>query len=198
MELNAWRALGTGDVVGFLRSDLKSAKELVWVIGPWIDDFFGEFLVGSILSSIALRVVTRPSNGVESAFREHAVAARARFGERANTTVRVMESLHAKLVVIDEEIVYCGSANWYRYSLEESREIVLRGPAADASGLMDEVQIIWDQSVEEPLISHEVRNVAVSRGYSKEIIDPIAAAKLKEVEGSFIIKPLGRGRSGRA
>jgi len=64
-------------------------------------------------------------------FEEHAMAAYARLEERPNTVVKLLATLHAKVVIVDERILYCGSANWYRYSLEESREIVLRDrPAA--------------------------------------------------------------------
>jgi len=187
MPSSAWQTLGTGNVLGHLRADLKRASSSVCVVGPWIDAFFAQILVTSLPAATDLRVVTRPPSGANSSFGEHAIAARTCLEERPNTVVKLLANLHAKLVIVDEQIVYCGSANWYRYSLEESREIVLRGPVASAVGLLDEVQVIWDQATDEPLIEQPTKTRDTAEGYTKEVIDPVAAAKLKEVPGSFVI-----------
>ncbi|WP_158497282.1 phospholipase D-like domain-containing protein [Methylocystis sp. ATCC 49242] len=187
MSSNSWQTLGTGKVLGYLRPDLTSASSSVWVLGPWIDAFFAEVLL-SLPAAVDLRVVTRPPYQASSSFREHGIAARARLDERPNTTVRVLANLHAKLVIIDEQVVYCGSANWYRFSLEESRELVLRGPVVSAIGLMDEVQVIWDEATQEGFPHAPVKSQSTADGYMKEVIDPIAEAKLREVPGSFVLK----------
>jgi len=145
-------------------------------------------LANSLQPAVKLRVVTRPSSGANSSFAEHATAARVCLTGRPNTILKLLANFHAKLIIIDEEILYCGSANWYRYSLEESREIVLRGPVANTLGILDEAQIIWDQAVDAPLLTEPVSKTnAIVGGYTQEVIDPIAAAKLKEVPGSFVI-----------
>jgi len=190
-----WQTLGTGDVLGHLRSDLKRTSSSAWVIGPWIDGFFAEILVTSLPAKAVLRVVTRPSSGANSSFAEHALAARAYFRERSNTVVRLLTSLHAKLVVIDEHVVYCGSTNWYRYSLQESCEIVFRGPVASVSGLLDQIQVIWDQASDDEQPIDEISKWReTAEGYMKEVIDPVAEAKLKEVPGSFVIRRPARRR----
>jgi hypothetical protein len=194
MPSNGWRTLGTSNVLGYLRADLKHASSSVWVLGPWIDVFFADVLVLSLPVAIDLRVVTRPPDQAGSSFREHGIAARARLGGRPNTTVRLLANLHAKLVVIDEQIVYCGSANWYRFSLEESRELVLRGPAVSAMGLMDEVQVIWDEATQEGFPQTPEKSPATAKGYMKEVVDPIAEAKLREVPGSFVLRRPGTRR----
>ena len=119
------------------------------MIGPWIDAFFAQILVEALPTKAALRVVTRPPSGGNSNFDEHAIAACIFLRDRPNTLVKLLTNLHAKLLVVDERIVYCGSANWYRYSLEESCEIVLRGPVASVTGLLDEIQVIWDLASEQ-------------------------------------------------
>jgi len=194
VPLNSWKALGTGEILGFLRADLKKAKTSVWVVGPWIDFFFAEFVIDTLDRAAELRVLTRPPSGASASFSEHAVAARTCFESRPNTFVKLLTGLHAKVVIIDEATAYCGSANWYRYSLEESREIVLRGPVSSASGLLDEVQVIWDQATSELLNKEKIKTSAISHGYTMEVIDPVAAAKLKEVPGSFVINPTPRRR----
>jgi hypothetical protein len=188
MPLSGWRALGTANVLGFLRADLKGTSSGIWVIGPWIDAFFAQMLVDSVAAKPELRVVTRPLGGADSNFREHAIAARSCFEDRPNTRVRLLSNLHAKLVIIDERIVYCGSANWYRYSLQESREIVLRGLVEGTSGLLDEVQVLWDEAKPDPPVEGSRRTETTAHGYMEEVVDPVAEAKLKEVPGSFILR----------
>jgi phosphatidylserine/phosphatidylglycerophosphate/cardiolipin synthase-like enzyme len=188
MPSNGWRALGTANVLGFLRADLKRASFGVWVIGPWIDAFLAQMLVDSLPAKVELRVVTRPTSGADSNFREHAIAARVCFEDRPNTEVKLLANLHAKLVIIDEHILYCGSANWYRYSLEESREIVLRGLVDDVSEILDEAQVIWDEAKSESPTECRKRTETTAHGYMVEVMDPVAEAKLKEVPGSFILR----------
>jgi len=188
MPSNDWRTLGTANILGFVRADLKRASSCVWVIGPWIDAYFAQVVVDSLSVKTELRVVTRPPNGAGPSFREHAIAARACFQERPNTTVRLLANLHAKLVIIDRHYVYCGSANWYRYSLEESREIVFRGPVEGIHALLDEVQVIWDEAELEPSMEQPKRTERTAHGYMQEVVDSAAEAKLKEVPGSFILR----------
>ena len=194
MSSNAWQTLGKGSVLGHLRADLKRASVEVWVVGPWIDAFFARILAGSLPAAPELRVITRPLRGASVDFRAHASAARLYFEERPKTVVKLLGALHAKVIVIDETVVYCGSANWYRYSLEESCELVLRGPATGVDGLLDALQTLWEQATHEPLPEAPVEMSSTSAGYTKEIIDPIAAAKLEEVPGSFVIQQRNRRR----
>lgn len=203
MPSTSWLALGTGEVLGHLRADFKGAKSLVQIIGPWIDAFFADVVISTVPSEVGLHVLTRPASGGIGGFEDHASAARAAFERRPRSTVRLLDALHAKAIIIDESITYCGSANWYRYSLEQSRELVLKGAAEQVRGLLDQVQVLWDAGdavdvFEEATAPQQpsprkvpMRDLA--RGYSREVLDPIAAAKLREVPGSFVLK----GHSGR-
>lgn len=194
MSSSAWQMLGKGSVLGHLRADLKRASAEVWVVGPWIDAFFAQILAGSLPAAPELRVITRPLHGASVDFRAHASAARLYFEERPKTVVKLLDALHAKVIVIDETVVYCGSANWYRYSLEESCELVLRGPATGVDGLLDALQTLWEQATHEPFPEAPPEIRSTSAGYAKEILDPIATAKLEEVPGSFVIKQTNRRR----
>jgi phosphatidylserine/phosphatidylglycerophosphate/cardiolipin synthase-like enzyme len=197
MPSNGWRALGTANVLGYLRADVKRATSRVWVVGPWIDAFFAQEVVSLLSANTELRIITRPPNGANSSFREHALAARICFDDRPNTAVKLLANLHAKLVVIDEQIVYCGSANWYRYSLQESREMVLRGPIKGISGLLDELQVFWDSATTEPQKERHKTTATTAQGYMEEVTDPVADAKLKEVPGSFVLRRLPARRPPR-
>jgi hypothetical protein len=124
-------------------------------------------------------------------FLKYAQAAWQRFSDRGNAQIRTLHHLHAKVVVIDGMITYCGSANWYWYSLQEAAEIVLRGDAQDIPTLLDELASLWGQAtiqnVELPP-SPTLFSTAASGGYKEEVVDPIAAAKMAEVQGSFVLR----------
>lgn len=187
MPSDGWQTLGKGDVLGHLRGDLKKAQHLVMIVGPWIDAFFAEAVVAALPAKVELRVTTRPATATSAPFAAHAAAAVQTLQRRPQTSVRTLATLHAKVVVVDERVVYCGSANWYRYSLEQSREIVLRGPLADVPGVLDELQVIWEQASIEAIAPVRPEPVVVHEGYQEEVLDPIAAAKLKAVPGSFVL-----------
>jgi len=131
-------------------------------------------------------------------FLEHAQAARQRFADRGNAEIRTLHHLHAKVILIDGIIAFCGSANWYRYSLEEAAEIVLRGDGQEVPTLLDELASFWDQAIAENLEvppSPSPLSTARPEGYQDELVDPIAAAKMAEVPGAFVLRhkpPRGR------
>ncbi len=189
MASRAWRALGRGSVLGTLRADVKRATREVLLVGPWIDDHVAAAVVEACAPAVALRVLTRPIESSSPGFASHAAAAAARFAGRANTEVRTLERLHAKVAVIDGRIGYVGSANWYRFSLEESFEVVVRAELDDLGGLADELASLWDQA--ERLEARAGRQPASPRatgiGYREEVVDPVAAAVLAQVPGAFVI-----------
>lgn len=195
MPSPSWRALGAHSVLGQLRADLKTAREEVWLVGPWIDDYFAEALLGCLPTGPTLRVVTRPLTKAGDGFAERAREAWAMLMERPKTELRFHETVHAKVIIIDESLAYCGSANWYRYSLETAREIVLRGPLSLAAGIGDEVQVIWEEATaadERP--RRKTRPGAKAEGQREEVLDPIAAEVLKRVKGSFVVGMKARTR----
>jgi phosphatidylserine/phosphatidylglycerophosphate/cardiolipin synthase-like enzyme len=99
-----------------------------------------------------------------------------------------LERLHAKCLLIDQRIAYVGSANWYRYSLEESLEIVLRGPAAAVAGLQQTCEELWEQAHAFPIPSHPTTPTpAPATGITHELLEPIAAQVLKENPKAFIL-----------
>jgi hypothetical protein len=197
MPSKSWQTLGTGNILGYLRADMKRASSSAWVMGPWIDAFFANVLIESLPAALVLRVVTRPLEGASPSFAEHALGARECLDARPHTATKLLANLHAKVIIFDDELVYCGSANWYRYSLEDSREIVLRGSVSDAKWLLDEMQVIWEQAVVSPQLKRTPKRREVTDGYSKEVIDPLAEAKLKEVPGSFVLRAPPRGSKQR-
>ena len=191
MPSTDWRALGPGNLMGHLRSDLKKATREVLIVGPWIDSFFADLVIGASPSAVAFRILTRPLGAMSPGFLEHAQAARQRFTDRGHAEIRTLHHLHAKVILIDGIIAFCGSANWYRYSLEEAAEIVLRGDSEEVPTLLDELASLWDQATAENLQfppRPALPSTATSGGYKEEVIDPTAAAKIAEVPGAFFLR----------
>ncbi len=191
MPSNDWRALGPGNLLGHLRSDLKKAVREVLIVGPWIDAFFADLVIGASPTTVAFRILTRPLGAMSPGFLEHAQAAQQLFTDRGNAEIRTLHHLHAKVILIDGIIAFCGSANWYRYSLEEAAEIVLRGDGQEVPTLLDELASLWDQATAENLEvlpPPAMLSTATPEGYQQEVVDPIAAAKMAEVPGAFVLR----------
>jgi phosphatidylserine/phosphatidylglycerophosphate/cardiolipin synthase-like enzyme len=190
MSSTNWRALGPDNLLGHLRSDLKKATQGVLIVGPWIDAFFADLVIGAAPTAIAFRILTRPLSTMSPSFLEHAQAAQQRFKDRGNVETRTLHHLHAKVILIDSIIAFCGSANWYRYSLEEAAEIVLRCDGREVPSLLDDLASLWDQATAEDLETPPPapHRMATSDGYKEEVVDPIAAAKMAEVPGAFVLR----------
>lgn len=190
MPSTASRVLGRGSVLASLRTDLRGARSRVDVFGPWIDGWTAEQIVAALQPGIALRVLLRPRDGCEASFATHRHDACAVFAQRA-AEVRELAALHAKVIAIDGALAYVGSANWYRYSLEESLELVVRAPFTELAGLAEHLEVLWSQGDPTSLpcrgaaATHEARRS--TEGRREELVDPVAAAVLRSVGGTFVI-----------
>jgi phosphatidylserine/phosphatidylglycerophosphate/cardiolipin synthase-like enzyme len=101
--------------------------------------------------------------------------------------VRTLESLHAKCVLIDDYLAYCGSANWYRFSLEKGCEVTIRGPAEAVSGLAAQLEELWGQSAELRRADTVRPPAGPPAGIREEVIDPVAAAVLAADPKAFVL-----------
>jgi len=69
--------------------------------------------------------------------------------------------------------------------------MVLRGPVQAVPSLLDELSSLWDQGRPEDLKGEPVKLLeptTTAEGYREELLDPIAAAKLAEVPGAFVLR----------
>jgi phosphatidylserine/phosphatidylglycerophosphate/cardiolipin synthase-like enzyme len=102
--------------------------------------------------------------------------------------VRTLERLHAKCLLIDDRLCYVGSANWYRYSLETSLEIVLRGPLDSAPGLQQECEVLWEQATPFSIPTPPTATAtSAATGITHEVLDPLAAQVLRENPKAFVL-----------
>jgi len=139
------KCIGSGRVLAYLRNDLAKATRSILIIGPWLDDYFAQEIIRVAPENIEARVLVRGEKNVEPrawigtqqaifTFRNHWKAFQA----------RQLGLVHAKVICIDGQIAYLGSANWYRFSLEKAKEIVLRLPVNEMENLEGELENLWE------------------------------------------------------
>lgn len=136
-------------------------------------------------------MLVRPKAEVDALAWDRTLAALSIFaGHWSTFEGRHLERLHAKCICIDDRIVYVGSANWYRYSVETSVEIVLRGAVDRVEGGMSQLESLWDRGeILEvlPRPAKEVDDEKPAAGIAHEILDPLAAEALKANPKAFVL-----------
>jgi len=185
-----FKCVGPGEALAYIRTDLRGAQSSVLIIGPWLDDYFAEQLVSVSHKILSARVLVRSQSQVDPLAWDRTMVALEIFAEHwAVCECRSLDRLHAKCLQIDEQTVYVGSANWYRYSLEESREILLRGPVNSIEGRCTELESLWDQG-KLVTVQENVRGGSTQQatGIRHEVPDALAAQVLKDVPKSFVLR----------
>jgi hypothetical protein len=191
MSFERFKCVGQGEVLAYLRADLRKAEKSLFIIGPWLDDYFAEQVVKFASRELKARVLVRPEAEVDALAWERTLAALSVFaGHWSRFEGRHLERLHAKCICIDEQIVYVGSANWYRYSVETSVEIVLRGAVDGVEGGISQLESLWDRGeVLEvlPRPKKEADDEKLAAGIAHEVLDPLAAEALKANPKAFVL-----------
>src|SRR5438270_13587107 len=139
MASGNFTCVGPGKSLAYLRGDVRAAAGSFFLIGPWLDSYVAEQIVLLAPRNLQARVLVRAEQQVEAEVWREIVKGLSRFAAHWNQfEARTLERLHAKCVLIDDRLCYVGSTNGYRYSVETSLEIVLRGPLDSAPGLQQE------------------------------------------------------------
>jgi PLD-like domain len=190
MSSENFKCVGPGEALAYIRNDLRHARSSVLIIGPWLDDYFAEQLVLVSGKTLSARVLVRSQPQVDPVAWDRTMAALGTFAEYwAACECRSLDYLHAKCLQIDNQIVYVGSANWYRYSLETSLEILIRGDLNSIEGHCTELESLWDQG-KSVVNLEKVGSVKPQQatGITHEVPDRLAAEVLKNVPGSFVLR----------
>jgi phosphatidylserine/phosphatidylglycerophosphate/cardiolipin synthase-like enzyme len=195
MSSGSFTCVGPSKTLAYLRGDLRKATSSFLLIGPWLDTYVAEQIVLHASGNLKVRVLVRAEKQVEAEVWQEIVSALSTFAAHwKQFEVRTLERLHAKCLLVDEALAYVGSANWYRYSLETSLEIVLRGPLDSAPGLQQECEALWEQAT--PFQIPSGRSTAAASeptGITHEVLDPLAAKVLRENPKAFVLgKKKGR------
>lgn len=189
MSYNSFTCIGSGKTLAYLRSDLKAASDTLVIVGPWIDDYFAHEIVLVTPSEIKMRILVRPEKQMEQEAWNRTSAALSIFDSHfEDFKAKGLYNLHAKFLIIDDAITYVGSANWYRYSLEKSIEVVLRGSTEIVHGLDIEFERLWNNA--ETILLNKEKPIAKIRsfGIDREILDPIAAQVLRDNPKAFFLR----------
>lgn len=187
-----FKCIGSGRVLAYLRNDLTKATRSLFIIGPWLDDYFAQAMTRAAPVNIEVRLLVRGKKNVDPVAWEHTQQAICIFRNHwIELKTRHLDLLHAKVICIDGEIVYVGSANWYQFSLEKSKEIVLRLPVREMANLKEELENLWELGIElDAMIEIPQANISQDRlnrvepqkvgtGTNQEILDQLDALALQ-------------------
>ncbi|OPY50973.1 MAG: hypothetical protein A4E49_02473 [Methanosaeta sp. PtaU1.Bin112] len=190
MSLNGFMLIGPGKVLAYLRDDLSRASESLVIVGPWLDDYFADQVVLASPSELDARAIVREEEQMDPEAWQRTSAALSIFAAKwTDFKARTQSRLHAKFLCIDDKILYLGSANWYRYSLEKSFELVLRGPKNEIVGFDEELERLWRNAADLKVQQNSRKsNKSIAKGIDYEIIDPIAQKALKENPKAFVLR----------
>jgi hypothetical protein len=198
MSSESFKCVGPGEVLAYLRADLRRATKSLFIIGPWLDDYFAEQVVKPASRDLDARVLVRSETEVDALAAERTRAALAIFAAHwATFESRHLTRLHAKCVCIDGRTVYVGSANWYRYSMENAVEIVVRGPVEAIEGGASQLESLWDRGevlAVAPRLEKADEAEPPAVGINHEVLDPLAAEALKANPKAFVLGKKGRRR----
>ena len=189
MSSGSFTCVGPSKTLAYLRGDLRKATSSFLLIGPWLDTYVAEQIVLHASGDLQARVLVRAERQVGAEVWQEIVSALAMFAAHwKRFEVRTLDRLHAKCLLVDEAFAYVGSANWYRYSLETSLEIVLRGPLESVPGLLQECEALWEQATPFRLPSGDTTPAdSGPTGITHEVLDPLAAKVLRENPKAFIL-----------
>jgi phosphatidylserine/phosphatidylglycerophosphate/cardiolipin synthase-like enzyme len=156
------------------------------MVCPWIDEYFAEEVCKASIAELSeVKVLMRPESAVEIEVWPHMLAAVRRIKERfPSAQVRTLERLHAKVIVLDDAVAFIGSTNLYRFSLQHSHELGVRGPITEMGNLAAEVMHLFDEA--DPL-EVEPGSVQDSSGIQKEVLDPIVQEILERNPGAWVV-----------
>lgn len=167
------KLLGKGQLLPHLRTTISQASQSIWIVGPWLDAYF----VGNIIDSISyleieVRFIVRIDDDgiIDSKTLSALNLARKNI---PNYHARSLLNLHSKVILIDKEIFYLGSTNWYWYSLHKSQEITVTGKTGLLPEIIKELDDYWDKAI--PLTTADVKGYhdlePLTEDISREIIE---------------------------
>jgi hypothetical protein len=66
MSSEKFKCVGPGEVLAFLRADLRRATKSLLIIGPWLDDYFAEQVIKPASRDLGVRVLVRPETEADA------------------------------------------------------------------------------------------------------------------------------------
>lgn len=186
----SFKALGQGKILPYLIGDIKKAQEEIIIFGPWLDAYFINEVISNINDDVSLQLLIRLDG--EANIKENTLNCVRLFKEKIpKFEAKMLNTLHAKIIIIDRKIAYIGSANWYKYSLETAFEIVMRGSYDNIRELGYLINDYWNKGEYIDTENGNMITLATTntklKEYNSEILDPLIKKVLSENPKAFII-----------
>jgi phosphatidylserine/phosphatidylglycerophosphate/cardiolipin synthase-like enzyme len=140
------KLLSRGVILPHLQTSISQATDSILIVGPWLDAYF----VGEIIDSLAdlnmgVSFIVRIEDGYVIDSKTLSALNLARKNIK-NFQARTLKNLHSKIILIDKDIFYLGSTNWYWYSLHESLEVTVTGKTFILPGIISEMDSYWEKA----------------------------------------------------
>lgn len=140
------KLLTKGQILPHLQMSISQTTGSIIIVGPWLDAYFTGKVIDSLPNpDIEVSFLVRiDDDGVIDAKTLSALnLARKNIN---NFQARTLHQLHSKVIIIDNETFYMGSANWYWYSLQESLETTVTGKTSLIPKLIPEINRYWEKA----------------------------------------------------
>ena len=127
-----------------LKDSISMAEESIFIVGPWLDTYFTRIILDSLPSNdIKVKFIVRVDDGVIDGKTLSAL----NFARQnlSNFQAKSLENLHSKVILVDREIFFLGSANWYWYSLNRGVEVTIKGHVNQLPELISELDKYWEE-----------------------------------------------------
>lgn len=159
------KLLNTSQLLSDLKESISKAKQNIMIVGPWLDAFFIKEILKSLNDNdLEFKFVVRLDKQ-EIDKKTLSALNLARLNLK-NFQAKSLNKLHTKVILIDEKVFYLGSANWYWYSLHESIELTIKGSISELPGLMDELNIYWNEG--SPIAEEDVKDFTDFEPFKEE------------------------------
>jgi phosphatidylserine/phosphatidylglycerophosphate/cardiolipin synthase-like enzyme len=149
------KLLGKGELLIHLQSSISQVTRSILIVGPWLDAYFVRKVLDSLPSlEIEVRFLVRieEEGEIDSKTKSALNLARKNI---SNFKAKTLKNLHSKVIIIDNNIFYLGSTNWYWYSLNESLEATITGKISYLPELMTEMDDYWEKAT--PLTADDLK-----------------------------------------
>ena len=140
------KLLTPGQILPHLQMNISKATNSICIVGPWLDAYFTRKVIDSLAEpEIAVSFIIRIDKD-ELIDAKTLSALNLASKNIKNFQARTLPNLHSKVILIDREIFYLGSTNWYWYSLHESLEVTVTGETSLIPGIITEIDSYWEKS----------------------------------------------------
>ncbi len=142
------KLLGQDEILSHLQESISNATKSILIVGPWIDAYFARKIIDSIVTpDLPVSFIVRVEED-DSIDTKTLSALNLAHKNLKKCHARCLKKLHSKVILIDKQVFYLGSANWYWYSLHESLEMVITGDISTIPDLLNDLEIYWESGTD--------------------------------------------------